>query len=89
MGVSERLFKELENQMERRGLILKKGTLMDATIVQAQVRRPSISEGARSEESVKTRTRTGLTATEGIGLTLATRCTWGWMRRLERCGGQS
>ncbi len=30
MGVSERLFEELENQMERRGLILKKGTLMDA-----------------------------------------------------------
>lgn len=45
MGVSERLFEELERQMEDRGLILKKGTLMDATIVEAQVRRPSISEG--------------------------------------------
>jgi len=45
MGVSERLFEELENQMERRGLILKKGTLMDATLVEAQVRRPSMSEG--------------------------------------------
>ncbi len=45
MEVSERLFEELERQMEQRGLVLKKGTLMDATIVEAQVRRPSISEG--------------------------------------------
>lgn len=45
MGVSERLFEELERQMEHRGLVLKKGTLMDATIVEAQVRRPSMSEG--------------------------------------------
>ena len=45
MAVSERLFEELERQMEHRGLVLKKGTLMDATIVEAQVRRPSMSEG--------------------------------------------
>ena len=52
LGVSERLFKELEKQLQRRGLILKKGTLMDATLVEAQVRRPSISEG-RGVKSAK------------------------------------
>ena len=52
LGVSERLFKELEKQLQRRGLILKKGTLMDATLVEAQVRRPSMSEG-RGVKSAK------------------------------------
>ncbi len=49
LGVSERLFKELEKQLQRRGLILKKGTLMDATLVEAQVRRPSMSRGEECE----------------------------------------
>ena len=31
--------------MDKRGLILKEGTLMDATLVEAQVRRPPLSEG--------------------------------------------
>ena len=44
-GLSEELFKELESQLDKRGLILKEGTLMDATLVEAQVRRPPISAG--------------------------------------------
>ena len=44
-GLSERLFKELEFQLEELGLVLKQGTLMDATLVEAQVRRPPASEG--------------------------------------------
>ena len=45
MGLSERLFEELGNQLEEMGLLLKAGTLMDATLVEAQVRRPPVSAG--------------------------------------------
>ena len=40
-GLSERLFGELAAQLEERGLLVKAGTLLDATLVEAQVRRPS------------------------------------------------
>ena len=43
--LSEKLFEELESQLDKRGLMLKEGTLMDATLVEAQVRRPPLSEG--------------------------------------------
>ena len=40
----------MERQLRERGVVLKKGTLMDATLVEAQVRRPSLKErrGAKS-----------------------------------------
>ena len=44
-GLGERLFREIGRQLEGRGLIVKKGTLMDATLVEAQAHRPSVSEG--------------------------------------------
>ena len=44
-GLSESVFKELETQLDEMGLILKEGTLMDATLVEAQVRRPQASAG--------------------------------------------
>ncbi len=44
-GLSESLFKELETQLDEMGLILKEGTLMEATLVEAQVRRPAASAG--------------------------------------------
>ena len=50
-GLSEELFKELEAQLDQRGLILKEGTLMDATLVDAQVRRPPVSEGRGARSS--------------------------------------
>ena len=43
LGLSERLFEELENQLDGLGLVLKEGTLMDATLVEVQVRRPPVS----------------------------------------------
>jgi IS5 family transposase len=49
LGISETLFKELEAQLDERGLVLKEGTLMDATLVKAHVRRPSTAgRGAKS-----------------------------------------
>ena len=40
-GLGRRLFKELTRQLDKQGLFVKQGTLLDATIVEAQVRRPS------------------------------------------------
>lgn len=50
-GLSEELFKELEVQLDKRGLILKEGTLMDATLVESQGRRVSKSEGATDKDA--------------------------------------
>lgn len=44
--LDEALFGEVTGQLERRGLILKRGTLMDATIVEAQAGKPSCKQGA-------------------------------------------
>ena len=44
-GLAEKLFHELGRQLEKRGLFVKEGTLMDATLVEAQVKRPPMSAG--------------------------------------------
>ena len=41
-GLTERLFAEFDKQMEERGLILKKGTMLDATLVAAATARPPL-----------------------------------------------
>lgn len=48
-GLAPRLFAELNRQLEARQLVIKQGTLLDASLVEAQVRRPGGSAGARSE----------------------------------------
>lgn len=37
-GLAERLFGEVNRQLEARGLVLKKGTIVDATVIEAQAR---------------------------------------------------
>lgn len=49
-SLGRRLFKELGRQLDERGLFVKQGTLLDATIVEAQARRPS-SSGHRGTRS--------------------------------------
>ena len=39
-GLAERLFAAVEQQLGARGVLVKQGTLVDATLVEAQVRRP-------------------------------------------------
>ncbi len=39
-GLAEQLFAAVEGQLAARGLLVKQGTLVDATVVEAQVRRP-------------------------------------------------
>lgn len=44
-GLATQLFRELNRQLEARGLVLKTGTLLDATVVEAQVRKPPAAAG--------------------------------------------
>jgi IS5 family transposase len=48
-GLSEALFAEVNRQLDAKGLIIRKGTLIDATIVKAAVKPPSFQEGTVSE----------------------------------------
>ena len=57
-ALSERLFAELAAQLEQRGLVVKQGTLIDATLVAAAVARPPGRSGessARDPEASWTR----------------------------------
>ena len=44
-GLGEALFGEVGRQLEVRGMVLKEGTLLDATLVEAQVRKPPAGSG--------------------------------------------
>lgn len=50
--LDEALFAEVAAQLDRRGLILKHGTLMDATIVEAQAGKPSYKDNAGAKGTV-------------------------------------
>lgn len=47
-GLDTRLFDEVERQLDARGLLVKSGTLLDATLVEAAVRRPGMPTGSGS-----------------------------------------
>ena len=51
-GLDEALFTEVTAQLDRRGLILKRGTLMDATVVEAQAGRPSWQDSPGAKGTV-------------------------------------
>src|SRR6185295_3923003 len=57
-GLSERLFGEMTKQLERHGFVLKHGTLIDATLVEAAVR-PSGSAAAPSDPDAAFAKRSG------------------------------
>lgn len=46
--LDQALFEEIARQLEARGVVVKSGTLMDATLVEAAVRRPGGPAGSRS-----------------------------------------
>jgi IS5 family transposase len=48
-GLAEKVFDEVARQLEQQGLILKTGTLIDASLVTASVSKPSGKAGAGSE----------------------------------------
>ena len=47
-GLARALFAEVNRQLEERGMLVKRGTLIDATVIEAQARRPQSEAGARS-----------------------------------------
>jgi len=47
-GLAERLFAEVVEQLSRRGLLLKQGTLIDASLVSSAARRPRMDEPKQS-----------------------------------------
>jgi IS5 family transposase len=49
VGLAEAVFDALNAQLEQRGLIIKAGTMIDATLVEADVKRPPMREGEVSE----------------------------------------
>lgn len=48
-GLAEALFEEVGRQLDARGLIVRRGTLIDATLLQASVKPPSTKQGTVSE----------------------------------------
>lgn len=50
-GVHDQLFKELDRQLESKGLILKKGTLVDATVIEAAPKKPNQKEDGTAGKS--------------------------------------
>ena len=48
-GLAEALFEEINRQLDARGLIVRQGTLIDATLLAASVKPPSVKEGTVSE----------------------------------------
>jgi IS5 family transposase len=49
VGLAEKLFGEINRQLDEEGLVLKQGTLIDATLVEADAKRPPMREGEVSE----------------------------------------
>ena len=87
-GLSDRLFEVLTAQLEAQGLMLKQGTLLDATLVAAQVRRPPLAAGRGAASETDPERGVGPRRGAGRGPILATRCIWGWMRTRGWCGGR-
>ena len=72
-GLARRLFEEVGRQLERKGLLVKKGTLIDASALEAQARRPGSEAGGRSKtdpDAAWTR--------KGRSRASATNCISGW-----------
>ena len=71
-GLGEELLEELNRQLDGKGLMVKSGTLMDATLVESQ--------GSRKSGSAEGRTRTRHGRVRALAVTTATRCTSEWTR---------
>ena len=49
-GIGEKLFAEVDRQLEKHGMVLKQGTLVDASLVAAAVSRPPPGAGTASDK---------------------------------------
>jgi IS5 family transposase len=64
-GLAEKLFLEFERQLERRGLLLKRGTMIDATLVATPYRPAAGGAGEGEERQAPVDTDAALTARKG------------------------
>ena len=53
LGLAERVFGEIARQIEAKGMLVKRGTLIDATIIAAAVKPPSGDSGELSDRDVE------------------------------------
>jgi len=51
-GLLEKLFAELDRQLDKAGLILRRGTMLDATIIETTAARPPRSDGDKNRDGV-------------------------------------
>ena len=83
-GLGEQLFAEVTRQLDAAGCLVKAGTLLDATLVDAQARRPSMEEGPGAGSATDpdaTWTRKGGRATFGYKAHLGVDAGSGLIRR--------
>ena len=85
-GLAEKLFHELGRQLEKRGLF-QAGTLMDATLVEAQVKRPPMSAGPGAKSTPPM--RIGAARVVDHGHTSATRRISAWTQGPAWCARRS
>jgi IS5 family transposase len=58
-GLLETLFAELDRQLDRAGLILRRGTMLDATVIEAAAARPPMGETSSSDPDARFTRRQG------------------------------
>ena len=58
-GLLEKLFAELDRQLEKAGVILKRGTMLDATLIETQAARPPRQGAAPVDPDARTTSRKG------------------------------
>ncbi len=76
-SLAEAVFDALNTQLKQRGLIIKAGTMIDATLVEADVKRPPMREGEVSERALPPASPAVASAASS-----ATRPIWRWTKAL-------
>jgi transposase, IS5 family len=72
------LFEEVARQLDERGYVLRKGTIIDATLIESAVRPPASGSTPKGIEAARhsIKTPTGRAAARGGGCSSATRPMW-------------
>jgi IS5 family transposase len=79
LGLSAALLAEVNRQLDARGFVIKRGTLVDATLIAGAVRRPYEGGG------VNPRDRTRVSRASATRPISATRRIWRWTRKVGSC----
>jgi IS5 family transposase len=58
-GLLEKLFAELDRQLDKAGLVLRRGTMLDATVIETTAARPPVGEASTSDPDARFTRREG------------------------------